>query len=334
MLKNKYKGKRIKYKTINWKEYNQSLKDRGNLQIMVTHDFRRMWGSKKNAKKKKGGQIIYQDNTIRRCIEIRCLFGLKLRQLEGFLSGLLNEFKITSKAPDYTTLSRRCQKIKIKIDRLKSWDKFKKNNEDSLDSKGDNKAKENDEITYICLDSTGIKVYSGKEKLKNKNGIKYERKIWNKLHVSVDQDKFIRSFSVTSHKRDDRKEVGNLMNGISPKEIIADAGYDGNKIYEACDEIGAKCTVRPVQNKGSPKQKTKRYDNAIFLKSHGFSAWAKLIKYHRREQVENTFYRLKKSFGGSFLSREKQNRENEMAIKCNLLNRMFTLCKPICLPDL
>lgn len=58
MLKNKYKGKRIKYKTINWKEYNQSLKDRGNLQIMVTHDFRRMWGSKKNAKKKKGGQII------------------------------------------------------------------------------------------------------------------------------------------------------------------------------------------------------------------------------------------------------------------------------------
>ena len=111
-----------------------------------------------------------------------------------------------------------------------------------------------------------------------------------------------------------------------------------HRLFRAVEDVnyrwGLGQSILLIYSCNNAKQKTKRYDNAIFLKSHGFSAWAKLIKYHRREQVENTFYRLKKSFGGSFLSREKQNRENEMAIKCNLLNRMFTLCKPICLPDL
>jgi hypothetical protein len=45
--------------------------------------------------------------------------------------------------------------------------------------------------------------------------------------------------------------------------------------------------------------------------------------------VENTFFRFKNAFGSKFLSRDEDNMENEMTIKCQLLNKMFEIGKPI-----
>lgn len=45
--------------------------------------------------------------------------------------------------------------------------------------------------------------------------------------------------------------------------------------------------------------------------------------------VENTFFRFKTAFGSNFLSREDDNMKNEMIIKCQLLNKMFEIGKPI-----
>jgi hypothetical protein len=45
--------------------------------------------------------------------------------------------------------------------------------------------------------------------------------------------------------------------------------------------------------------------------------------------VENAFFRFKNAFGSKFLSRDEDNMENEMTIKCQLLNKMFEIGKPI-----
>lgn len=52
-------------------------------------------------------------------------------------------------------------------------------------------------------------------------------------------------------------------------------------------------------------------------------------KYRLRELVENAFFRFKNAFGSKFLSRDEDSMENEMTIKCQLLNKMFEIGKPI-----
>lgn len=79
-----------------------------------------------------------------------------------------------------------------------------------------------------------------------------------------------------------------------------------------------------------PKEaKTDRHKSAIYQEAHGYQAWRVKNDYGRREKVENTFFRFKTNFGSKFLSREDNNMKNEMTIRCDLLNRMFKVGKPI-----
>jgi hypothetical protein len=80
---------------------------------------------------------------------------------------------------------------------------------------------------------------------------------------------------------------------------------------------------------GAKNAKTERQQSAAYQQSKGYHAWRNKNKYGRRELVENTFFRFKSSFGSKFLSRDDDNMKNEMTIKCQLLNKMFEIGKPI-----
>jgi hypothetical protein len=73
---------------------------------------------------------------------------------------------------------------------------------------------------------------------------------------------------------------------------------------------------------------TERQQSAAYQQTKGYP-WRNKNKYGRREMVENIIFRFKNSFGSQSLSRDEHNMKNEMTIKCQLLNKMFEIGKPI-----
>jgi hypothetical protein len=77
--------KRSKFKTTNWPQYNNSLRNRGRIDFMISKNLSDGWYEDNIGTKKRGGQKRYSDKAILICLQIRYLFALKLRQSQGFI---------------------------------------------------------------------------------------------------------------------------------------------------------------------------------------------------------------------------------------------------------
>jgi len=299
--------KRSKFKVTNWSEYNNILRNRGRIDFMIAEDLSDGWYEDNGGNKKRGGQRRYSDKAILMCLQIRCLFGLKLRQSQGFINWLFMLARLQLTCPDYTTLSKRGRRLNLEF---------------LLDSK-------DKDFDYICLDSTGIQTYTGNEWLENKHGKQYMRRTWKKLHIATGNNGRITGATTTDHNKDDRSQIKELLKNVRTKEVLADPGYDGENIYQMLRTRGIKPTIRPPNHLTARKAKTERQQSTEYQQTKGYHAWRNKNKYGRRELVENTFFRFKNSFGSKFLSRNGDNMKNEMTIKCQLLNKMFEIGKPI-----
>jgi len=299
-----------KYKVKNWREYNDSLRKRGDISLVIASDFASGWRSQSTGCRKRGRPEEYSDRAILCCLQLRCLFGLKLRQTQGFVNWLFKLAGVELQAPDYSTLCKRGKDLDCKLE-LSAKDKA---------------------CIYLCLDSTGLQTYSGNEWLENKHGKQYRRKVWKKLHIAVNESGKIVAQIVTDHHQDDRKPVEDLLADITTEEVLADPGYDGENTYKLLRQKGIKPTIRPpnqaktISDSSNP---TERQQHVQYQQEKGFQAWRNKHNYGRREKVENTFFRLKTTFGSKLLARKDSNIINEIAIKCQLLNNMFEIGKPI-----
>ncbi|NKJ39432.1 hypothetical protein FHT28_006188, partial [Rhizobium sp. SG570] len=61
----------------------------------------------------RGGQPRYSDLAIETALTLRLVFGLRLRQTEGFLTSVLTLMGLALAVPDHTTLSRRASKRRL-----------------------------------------------------------------------------------------------------------------------------------------------------------------------------------------------------------------------------
>jgi hypothetical protein len=130
----------------------------------------------------------------------------------------------------------------------------------------------------------------------------------------------------------DRSQVDELLADINTKEFLADSGYDGEEMYQLLRSKGIKPNIRPPNRLAETKighLETERDIEVEYQQNKGYQAWRVKNKYGRREMSENTFFRFKESFGSRFLSRGIENMKNEITIKCQLLNKMFQIGKPI-----
>ena len=100
-----------KYRIRNWREYERGLRSRGDVTIWLSEDAIAAWIPPKNGLR--GGQRRYSNLAIRTALTLRVVFGLPLRQTEGFLDSLLSLMSRDLKAPDHTTLSRRNQIVVV-----------------------------------------------------------------------------------------------------------------------------------------------------------------------------------------------------------------------------
>ena len=95
----------------NWREYERGLRSRGDVTIWLSEDAIAAWIPPKNGLR--GGQRRYSNLAIRTALTLRVVFGLPLRQTEGFLDSLLSLMSRDLQAPDHTTLSRRNQIVVV-----------------------------------------------------------------------------------------------------------------------------------------------------------------------------------------------------------------------------
>ena len=74
------------YKVKNWSTYNERLKKRASLIILIEESTMQEWLYQ--GKNKKGGNIFYSNLAIELCLSLRQIFHLPFRQTEGFIDSL------------------------------------------------------------------------------------------------------------------------------------------------------------------------------------------------------------------------------------------------------
>ena len=74
------------YKVTNWSEYNDSLRNRGRIEIWLTPDVIEQWYQKDRVYDGTGTPVLFSDFAIITCHEIRQVYRLPLRQCQGFIN--------------------------------------------------------------------------------------------------------------------------------------------------------------------------------------------------------------------------------------------------------
>ena len=80
--RNQLKYTKQQYRVRNWREYEAGLRRRGDLTLWFSEEAIAAWRAP--AAEKPGGQPIYSDFAIEAALTVRLVYGLALRQTEGF----------------------------------------------------------------------------------------------------------------------------------------------------------------------------------------------------------------------------------------------------------
>lgn len=323
---------KAKYRIRNWSEYNKSLINRGSINLWIDEYLEQWWFFKEsnnlNKNKKRGRFFVYSDKAIELCVIIRSIFKLNLRMTQGFLNSLFPRFNLGEiTCPNYSTISRRGRKLKLRLKRYQN--------------KGF--------ITDIAIDSTGIKVYGEGEWKTRQHGVSKRRK-WRKFHIGIDPISHeVIAQEMTDSNVVDEKVFPNLIDQVNEKieRVFADGAYDRTSCYEICYDKNIKAIIPPQRKallQDDMQQQIKRI-KARKLRDNNIKRIRKLEKitknqdkarkewkietdYHSRSVVETAMFRYKQIFGDKLLSRNMKNQQIEMLIKTNILNKFTKLGMP------
>lgn len=302
------KNKREKHKVINWKSYNRSLKNRGNITIWFDEQIKDNWyyvGSRKP-----GGKIEYNDTAIEFILTIKYLFHLGYRQVEGFMEGILKQAQIDDlKVPCYSQIQRRASEIEVDI-------RVRKGTKQNL---------------VVVVDSTGLKVYGEGEWKVRKHGWNKHRE-WRKIHVASDGEDLEKlAVVVTGNEVDDSTAGVATINQIeeSIDKLAADGAYDKKELRNGISEQIEQIIPPPKNAVLSEDEKMKQRNEAIKeINNIGREKRKEKNGYHIRSKSEINMYRYKKTFSGEMNSRKTKNEIPEVKIKCKILNKFLLIGMP------
>ena len=109
---NRHPKYRKKYKIHNWRAYERSLINRGDLTLCLSKDVIESWNS--NLGQRLGSPIVYSDLAIETALTLRLHFKLPLRQTEGCLKSIFSLMNVGLNVSYHSTRSRR-NSIKTKL---------------------------------------------------------------------------------------------------------------------------------------------------------------------------------------------------------------------------
>lgn len=306
---------KLSYKVKNWRAYNRSLINRGNLTLWFSDDVIQGWYATSQSKGR-GRRFTYSNDCIEVALTLRSLFHFPLRSTQGFLEGLMKMLELNLKVPHYTRLSRRAATLQIQLSRMKKTG--------PLD---------------LVIDSTGLKIY-GEGEWKMRTHGKQKRRTWRKYHVAVDpQTHEVVAMELTEDKYHDSKAVPALMTGLENLgNVYGDGAYSTKKSLDAITKAGGFAIIPPrsgtsiVRKNPSPGEEQRNRLVRERRSMGGKKAWKKNSGYHRRSLVETHMFRLKTSLGGRLRTRKLENQKVEATLMASILNKMTALGMPQTIP--
>ena len=149
------------YRVRNWSEYDRALVQRGSLTIWISEDAMAKW--KHSGPKQRGAQKEYSDLAIEIALTLKEVFHLTNRGTEGMIGSIFRLMGVGLSVPDHTTLSRRGKSLAVRLPKRKKV------------------------VDHLVVDSTGLKLYGEGEWKMRKHG-KSKRRVWRKIHLSVDSE--------------------------------------------------------------------------------------------------------------------------------------------------
>ncbi|MGH9986813.1 MAG: IS5 family transposase [Nitrososphaeraceae archaeon] len=291
----------------NWKNYNESLVRRG--EILLDFDVIDNWDSELSEmnKNKEGRKFLYPDSFIKLLGYMRAYFHLPYRQTEGVVRE--HAFNTLPSIPDYSNISRRINRLDIKI---------------SLDGGADKSDLHNDDNFVIAIDSTGIKVTNRGEWIRHKWKVK---RGYLKIHIAVDiKRKRILSLEVTSEQVHDGKVLPVLIEDITIKQnkivntVIADGSYDNNNNFQFLSFKGIEPAIKVRKN--SRCRKTNHYlrNKTVKMQKDDLFKWKHSVRYGQRWIAETVFSCIKRMFGEYVTAIRLENMIKEIVLKASLYN--------------
>jgi hypothetical protein len=290
-----------KYRTTNWKSYNEALKSRGSLLIWLDPNMN--WHGQPSGKR--GRSEKFSDEAIQFCLSIKCLFSLPLRQAVGMTQSLLKLAGLDWPVPDYSTISRRQKTLQVAIGAVPTKTGL-----------------------HLLVDSTGIKMLGEGELKTKKHGADYRRQ-WRKVHLGIDAFTLeIRAMEVTDNSIGDAPILPGLLDQIPVGERIAsvsgDGAYDTKDCHEAIASRAAVAII-PTRKNAKPWKTNRRGADARndilqATRRLGRAIWKKWSGYHRRSLVE-TKMRCFKLLGERVMARDFDRQVAELQVRAAVLNR-------------
>ena len=297
----RHKFAKGKYGVKNWSAYNEYLRLRGDVLIWFDPAMLSDWHA--GGPRKRGGKLIYSDLAVELCLTLRVVFGLALRQTQGFVRSLFKLMDLGLPVPDFSTLSRRGRALDIKDDIQLS-----------------------DGPVTLIVDSTGLQVHSGRAWMQQKHGIKKSRKTWRKIHIGFDpaSGQIVTSSLTTGHV-DDEAALPELCATRHPvNRFLGDGAYDGAPSEAVIrDAFGPEVEiVVPPPSDAIRGDSSMRNAHIAYIEEHGRIAWQKTTGYNERSRVEAQIGRYKSVIGRRLQSRNLETQQTETAIGVKSLNRM------------
>lgn len=319
-MPNKYaekKGWKIpkqRHKVSNWSDYNQALRQRGDITVWLSEEAIAKWYEAERVYDGSGAPKLYSDFAIITCHEIRLVYKLPLRQCQGFIDALFRLMNVPLSCPDFSVLSKRLRQLKIHVP------PYKKANKPDRD------------IHAIAVDSTGLKRFGRSEWHQEKYELS-NKASWRKLHIGVNQNHYIEACDLTDRYHQDNESVERLLEQVDEPidHFSGDGAYDKTPVYEAVTAHSpAVDIVIPTQQNAVENEKAapQRNRNLLEIKTQGRMAWQRARQYGRRNYSELAVQRYKRIIGDSLHAREWERQQQEAMLACGVLNKMTSLGMP------
>ena len=263
-----------------------------------------------------GKGAVYHDDAIMCALCLRQVFGLALRQTQGFLHSLALMPELDVEVPDYSTLSRRASGLKVPAQCTKR--------------------DAHTNPLHLVIDSTGLKVFGEGEWKVRAHGAD-KRRLWRKLHLGVDEASGeILAHQLTLNNVHDGPVLPGLLDQVNDPvdQVSADTAYDSFRCHRAIHQRGARpiipprkgASILPPRNLKDPPPTR----GQIVQRIHqiGRKEWKKESNYHRRSLAETAMFRFKTIIGPTLRNRKFENQKTEAAIGVAIVNRFTEIGMP------
>jgi Transposase DDE domain len=246
----------------NWKKYNESLVRRG--EVLLDFDIIDNWNTELEDmnKDKEGRKFVFPDSFIKLLGYMRTYFHLPYRQTEGVVREHASN-KLPS-IPDYSNISRRINRLNIKI----------------FDN---DKSSVHEDNFVIAIDSTGVKVTNRGEWIRHKWNIK---RGYLKIHVAVDiKKKRILALHVTSEQVHDGKVLPKLVDEITIQNnkmidtAIMDGSYDSNRNFQLLSFKGINPAIKVRKNSRCTNTNHYLRNKAVTMQKTDLQQWKYSVNY-------------------------------------------------------